>query len=161
MKQTIELLIEQRLIENYQRFYRLAFSYVRNEQDALDAVQEGAYKAILNSGKLKNSTYLDTWLYRIMVNEAISILRKRGREVEDEEASLAALAIQDRYEETDLFRALDALDTEDRTIVTLRYFEDLKLGQIAEIMECPLSTVKSRLYRAMDKLKQALADKEM
>lgn len=161
MKQATELLIERHLIQNYQRFYRLAFSYLKNEADALDAVQEGAYKAILNSGKLRNPAYLDTWLYRIMINESISILHRRGRENIDEEAALAALAVQDRYEDVDLLRALDKLELEDRTIVTLRYFEDLKLSQIAEITAHPLSTVKSRLYRAIDKLKRILTEQEM
>ena len=160
MRHNPQLLIEQRLVQNYQRYYRLAFSYVRNEQDALDAVQEGAYKAILNSGKLRKAECLDTWLYRIMVNEALTILRKRDKE-DSEETALATLTVQDRYEDTDLLRALDQLEPLDRTIVTLRYFEELKLNQIAEITQQPLSTVKSRLYRAMEKLRKNMAEEEM
>ena len=160
MKPNIQRLVEQRLIDQYQRYYRLAFSYVRNEADALDAVQEGACKAISSCGKLRETRYLDTWLYRIMVNEAVSVLRRRSRQGgEDEtEAALALVSVQDQYEETDLFQALDTLEVLDRTIVTLRYFEDLKLSEIAEVVQQPLSTVKSRLYRAMDKLRTILAE---
>ena len=61
--------VEQLLLENYDRYYRLAFSYVHNSYDAGDIVQNGAYKAIRNSGSLKNQEYAATWLYRIMLNE--------------------------------------------------------------------------------------------
>lgn len=160
MKHKSQLLIEQRLVENYQRYYRLAFSYLRNEADALDAVQEGACKAICNARGLKRLEYLDTWLYRIMVNESIAVLRRQSRRQECSETALETLSVQDTYENTDLFHALDALELNERTIVTLRYFEDLKLSEIADIVQLPLSTVKSKLYRAMNKLKKALAEEE-
>lgn len=65
-------LVEEMLITNYAKYYKLAYSYVRNENDAQDIVQEGAYKAILNCGSLKENAYLDTWIYRIMINEALT-----------------------------------------------------------------------------------------
>ena len=58
---------EQILTENYERYYRLAYSYMRNEDDALDVVQESAYRAIRDCRKVRNKDYLSTWIYRIVV----------------------------------------------------------------------------------------------
>ena len=59
--------IEQLLLENYNKYYRLAYSYVHHEADAADIVQNGAYKAIKNSDALKQEEYAQTWIYRIML----------------------------------------------------------------------------------------------
>ena len=76
-KNAMDDLIQKNLTDNYQKYYRLAYSYVHNEADAMDIVQEGAYKAILKSGLLENPDYVGTWIYRIMVNEALSFIRKQ------------------------------------------------------------------------------------
>jgi len=65
---------------------------------------------------------------------------------------------EDRYEDIDLHQAIQQLKEEEQTIIYLRYYEDKQLDEIAEITQEKLSTVKSRLYRAMNKLKIALAD---
>lgn len=77
---TKKQIVEEMLIENYAKYYKLAYSYVRNESDAQDIVQEGAYKAILNCNSLKNDSYADTWIYRIMINEAITHFRGKKKE---------------------------------------------------------------------------------
>lgn len=149
-------LIEQNLIDNYSRYYRLAYSYVKNESDAMDIVQEAAYKAIYKSKTLKNPKYAGTWICRIVINEAYNVLRKRQKEdcsLEDLEQSW-----EDHYEDLDLYHAIHQLKAEEQTIIYLRYYEDKQLEEIAEITQEKLSTVKSRLYRAMNKLKMALAD---
>ena len=60
-----EQIVEKLLIENYEQYYRLAYSYVHNEADALDIVQEGAYKAILKCDTLREVSFAGTWIYRI------------------------------------------------------------------------------------------------
>lgn len=149
-------LIEQNLIDNYSRYYRLAYSYVKNESDAMDIVQEAAYKAIYKSKTLKNPEYAGTWICRIVINEAYNVLRKKQKEdcsLENPEQSW-----EDHYEDLDLYHAIHQLKAEEQTIIYLRYYEDKQLEEIAEITQEKLSTVKSRLYRAMNKLKMALAD---
>lgn len=64
-----EKIVEELLLSNYDQYYRLAYSYVHNDADAGDIVQNGAYKAIKNSGELQKEEYASTWLYRIMLNE--------------------------------------------------------------------------------------------
>ena len=71
--------MERALTEGYEKYYRLAYSYVHNEADALDIVQEAAYKAILKSDSLKEPQYVETWVYRIVINEAHAASCATGR----------------------------------------------------------------------------------
>ena len=151
-----EKIIEDVLTENYGQFYRLAYGYVRNEEDALDIVQESAYKAIKEAEKLKNPAFAKTWIYRIVINEAYTFLKKRRTEENLDEIEEKNISAEDAYENLDLKQALERLDEKDRTIVVLRFFEDRRLDEIAEILDMNLNTVKSRLYRVMDRLKLAL-----
>lgn len=151
-----EQLIEQLLLENYNHYYRLAYSYVHNEADAADIVQEGAYKAILHSQSLKKKEFAGTWLYRIMLNEIFNFLRRRSESSLDELP--AEQGAEDTYENVDLKRALDAMPEKDKAVIELKYFEDKKLSEIAEILEENISTIKSRLYRSLKKLQLELSD---
>ena len=142
---------EQILTENYERYYRLAYSYMRNEDDALDVVQESAYRAIRDCGKVKNKDYLSTWIYRIVVNTALDMLRRKKKENITEE--LPEIPVEDQYQDLELRTVLNQLDDKSRTIILLRYFEDLKLEDIADIVGDNLNTVKARLYRSLKKLR--------
>ncbi len=154
MRQKIEEEAERMLIDNYDKYYRLAYSYVKNEQDALDIVQESAYRVIKDLDQLKERNYLSTWIYRIVINNAIDSLRKKKRET----VSLLEVELvhEDQYQEEDPLALLSILEDKDRALVILKYLEDWKLEEISEIMEMNISTVKSRLYRALKKLKVIL-----
>lgn len=145
---------ERILTDNYEKYYRLAYSYMRNEDDALDVVQESAYRAIRDCGKVKNKDYLSTWIYRIVVNTALDLLRKKKKETLTEE--LPEIPVEDQYQETELRTILNQLDHKSKTIIILRYFEDLKLEDIADILGDNLNTVKARLYRSLKKLRLKL-----
>ena len=148
-------------MENYDKYYRLALSYVHNEDDAGDIVQNGAYKAILKSGSLKNPDYASTWIYRIMLNEIFNFYRERQSvSLEEMEQERNLLSVEDTYENFDLRKALDGLEKEDKAVVELRYFEDMKLEEISEILNENVNTVKSRLYRSLKKLRVKLSGQE-
>lgn len=152
-----EALVHQCLVDHYEKYYRIAYSYTFNEQDAMDVVQESAYKAILKSDRLKQTAYADTWICRIVMNEAVRFLGKnRGRTVDMSE--LPEVGEETSGEDLDLKEALEKLDEKDRAIVVLRYFEEEKLETIGRIMELNTNTVKSRLYRAMEKLKKYMTN---
>ena len=142
---------EQILTENYERYYRLAYSYMRNEDDALDVVQESAYRAIRDCRKVRNKDYLSTWIYRIVVNTALDMLRRKKKENITEE--LPEIPVEDQYQDLELRTVLNQLDDKSRTIILLRYFEDLKLEDIADIVGDNLNTFKARLYRSLKKLR--------
>ena len=148
-----EALVHECLVKNYEKYYRMAYSYVFCEQDAMDIVQEGAYRAILKSDLLKQPEYVDTWICKIVINEALRFLKKNKLASVDME-SLPEQGKEDEVEDIDLQRALDKLDEQERAIVVLRYFEEEKIETIGQIMNLNVSTVKSKLYRAMDKLKK-------
>ena len=127
-----EKIIEDVLTENYGQFYRLAYGYVRNEEDALDIVQESAYKAIKEAEKLKNPAFAKTWIYRIVINTAISQLRKKRETVSLDEA--AEIAVNASYGNADLQKALSGLTDEQKTLIRLRFFEDKTQTEVAGIL---------------------------
>lgn len=143
-------------LRDYQNsFYRLAYSYVKNEDAALDVVQEAVASALANYDKLRHKEYMKTWFYRIIVNTALTHLRINSRYISDESIldftpyESAGIDTEDRL---DLMRAIDKLPERLQTIIFLRYFEDLKIGDIAEITNAPESTVKTRLKKATELL---------
>ena len=145
---------EKILIDQYERFYRLAYSYVHNEADALDVVQESACKAITQCKNLKDTEKLLPWLCRIVVNTSMDLLRSQVKEQPTEE--LPETATVDKYEEFDLKEALNRLEPKNCTIIILRYFEDMKIEDIALVVDENVNTVKARLYRSLKKLRVQL-----
>lgn len=154
MKQKIEEQAESLLLNNYEKYYRLAYSYVKNESDALDIVQESAYKALKDLNKLKDQSLLSTWIYRIVINTSIDFLRKRNNET----VSIYDLEIphEDQYQDDDPKEMIAFLNEEERTIVILKFFEDLKLEEIADALNMNVNTVKTKLYRALKKIRVTL-----
>ena len=140
-----------------EKYYRIAYSSEKNEHDALDIVGEAAYKGLRTLGTLREADYFDTWMTRIVINAAIDFTRSRSRVTLCEESALEVLAAEEEEltpeDSMDLYKALDALSEKDRICVTLRYFEEQTFVQIAEILQEPETTVKSRLYRALRKMR--------
>ena len=146
--------LEKNLMDQYEKYYRFAYGYVRNQEDALDIVQDSAYKVIKNQGKLRNRQQIDSWIYSIIRNTALDFLKKTKREYPTEDEVLYEMAgTQEMDESEDTFYDLiRGLNEEEYTVVTLRYLEDKKLEEIADILNENISTIKSRLYRSMKKL---------
>ncbi len=155
-KQQREERIEQTLLTNYDKYYRLAKSYTHNSDDALDIVQNGACRAIMAGKKLKNEQFVETWIYRIMLNEIFRFCKFNKNILILPQDMLPETGHEDTYENFDLQVALDRLDPKDKLVVILKYFEDMKLSEIAQVLNEKESTVKSRLYRSLEKLKLQL-----
>lgn len=156
----LQKLFTDHVIKNKENYYRLAYSYVKNADDALDIVQESIYKAISSIESLKNPKYIKTWFYRIVVNTSLDFLRKHKRVdvVEQEILERCISGDEDDYENIDLHRALDELSPNYRTIIVLRYFEDLKIEEVADVLNENVNTVKTRLYRALKMLRVKMED---
>lgn len=151
--------IEEIICERYNSYYRMAYSYVHNDDDASDIVQEGAYKAMKNCDSLKQTEHAATWIYRIMMNEVYRVLQSRKHLSTDDEDFIEP-PTYDQYADIDLQRALDALAHKDKAVVQLKYFEDMKLEEIAKILNENVSTVKSRLYRGLKKLQLVMESED-
>lgn len=148
-------LVENHIIEHQNDYYRLAFSYVKNKENALDIIQDSIFKALKSIDKLEETNYIRTWFYRIVINTSLDFIRKHGRmQTMDDDILHSLLPEQhDLEKDYDLYEALDHLKEPYKTIIVLRYFEDLKIDEIAEIQHENTNTIKTRLYAALKKLR--------
>lgn len=148
-----QLLVEH-ILDGQTDFYRLAVSYVKNRDVALDVVQEAIVKALSKVDTVRDPAYLKTWFYRILINEAMNHFRRSRNLVSLEEVMAdRAAEPKDPAERLDLYDAIDRLSFPEQTIIKLRYFEGMKLEEIAWATGTNLNTVKSRLYKAIRRLK--------
>jgi RNA polymerase sigma-70 factor (ECF subfamily) len=146
------------------RWEKRVFNYllrlVRGREDALDLSQDVFLKAYQNLGKLEDDQRFGPWLFRIAHNEAYSFFRSRHPE-DELPAETAVAPSRFRMYPAELSvvveGALSRLTADQRETVILKVYEGFKFEEIAEALECPVSTVKSRLYTALDTLKEALA----
>lgn len=137
------------------QLYRIAFSYLKSEADALEAIQETTYRAYKNLRKLKNPKYFKTWLIRILINYCIDELKQRKRHpslTEDFHGSETNID----PEALGLRQAVDKLDDRYRQIVMLKYFEGFTIREIADMLESPEGTIKTWLNRALTALRNDL-----
>ncbi len=163
MKQDLYEKLSSYIVRNQDRFYRLAFSYVRNQEDALDAVQNAVCKALEHYEDLKNEAAVKTWFYRIVLNESLAILNQKKREAAvDENESLERPYEEKGYEiHDDLYDRIGRLEETVQKIIKLRFFEELTLDEIARILGINLNTVKTKLYRGLKTLKIALEEEDV
>ncbi|MGR6835870.1 RNA polymerase sigma factor [Syntrophomonas erecta] len=147
------------ILSNKENYYRLAYSYVKNKDDALDIVHESICKAMTSLNQLKKAEEIKPWFYRIVVNTSIDFIRKhKPIELVNEETLEFYNPVEDTYQNLDLHKALDSLPPNYRSIIILRYFEDLKIEDMATILDENVNTVKTRLYSALKKLRLQLKD---
>lgn len=160
MRQKLYDKIVRHIIDNQEKFYRLAFSYVRNQEDALDVVQNAIYKALDNYESVKNENAVNTWFYRILVNESLLFLRQRKAEIVPEEEKVLEIPYYEKQfeKEEDLYEQINCLEDDLQNIIKLRFFEELSLKEISEVMDMNLNTVKAKLYRGLKLLKQNILE---
>lgn len=148
-------LVEKFIVENREAHYRLAYSYVRNKENALDIVQDAILKALSSIDRLEETAYLKTWFYRIIVNTSIDFIRKHQRIIvmDDDILGIHLPQLEDDIIDMDLQDAIDQLPPKYRSLIILRFFEDLKIDEIAVVMDENVNTIKTRLYAALKKLR--------
>ncbi|MBQ9979632.1 MAG: sigma-70 family RNA polymerase sigma factor [Oscillospiraceae bacterium] len=138
--------------------YRLSRSIVRNDADAQDAVAEAVTNAWEHLGDLREAEKFRPWLMRITANCSTQILRRRSRLAPLAEVSLLpavpAPAAEDEY---GLWAAVQRLPEDMRKVTVLFYYEQLSVAEISCIIGEKTGTVKTRLFRARQRLKEALS----
>ncbi|MFS0783077.1 sigma-70 family RNA polymerase sigma factor [Bacillus sp. 1P06AnD] len=142
-----------------EKLYRIAFVYMRNEEESLEVFQETMYKALKSLSKLKKEEYFSTWITRILINTAISQLRKKKYTVPLNQEVLERLnpiLPIDADEKMDLLKALDEIEEKYKTVLILRYYQDYTVNQISEVLGCPEGTVKTNIKRGLNILKNTL-----
>ncbi|MDE5939382.1 MAG: sigma-70 family RNA polymerase sigma factor [Lachnospiraceae bacterium] len=147
------------LIAEYQVYlYKTAFLYVKNEADSLDAVQECVTKGMLGIEKLKEPRYFKTWITKILIN-CIRQDKKKAQTISLDEYLETGIENYMIEEKVDLYDAIDSLKDQYKTVVILFYFQELKIREIAQIMDIPEGSVKAMLYRAKKQLRSRLTDR--
>lgn len=158
------------LVLKYQhRIVKLVSRYVRNPSDALDVTQEAFIKAYRALGNFRGESAFYTWLYRIAINTAknhLSALGRRPREAEITGVDGDAISLDELQSDLEtpekhllvdeikqtILKTMAALPEDLRTAITLREIEGLSYEEIAEAMDCPIGTVRSRIFRAREAL---------
>lgn len=142
------------IVNNQESFYKIAYSYVKNQDDALDIVHDSICKALSKLDSLKDEEVIKPWFYKILVNSSIDYIRKNNKYVTLSEEKLAnEYNSNDIYTDIDLERALEKLPEEYRIIIVLRYFEDMKINDIANVLSQNTNTIKTKLYAGLRRLK--------
>ena len=148
--------------------YNYLLRQVQKREDALDLSQETFLKAYRNLGSLQEIDRFPQWLFRIAHNEMVSLYRRNKRFSDGEvpeavEGSAVSLAGSSAYPvelSLSVQEALGLLTGEQRETVVLKVYQGFKFHEIAEILDCPVSTIKSRLYSAFEVLRGVMAPVE-
>jgi RNA polymerase sigma-70 factor (TIGR02954 family) len=139
---------------NKQQLYRIAYSYLKSENDALEAIQEVTFRAYKGIKKVKQANYFKTWLIRIMINYCIDEQRKRKRLIFTEKE--VASTNEDNETNIAMQDAIYKLKANYQKVIFLKYYEDLTVQQIASVLEKPEGTIKTWLHKALKQLKVIL-----
>jgi len=168
-KQAFDLLV----LKYQHKLVKLVSRYVHDHAEALDVAQEAFIKAYRALPRFRGDSSFYTWLYRIGINTAKNHLVSQGRRPPDSDIdaqdaerydiesrlkdheSPEALAQRDQVQET-VMRAINELPEDLRMAITLREFEGLTYDEIAQAMDCPIGTVRSRIFRAREAIDRRL-----
>lgn len=163
------------LIKGYKKMaYNIALRVLRNKEDAEDISQEALIKVFKNIGSFNMKSSFKVWLYRIVMNTCLDFKRKKNiitysidKPLDNDENEIMQeipdntynpdIVIQNELESQMLYDSIDSLDDDFRTVIVLRDMQGLSYKDIASVLSCNEGTVKSRLNRARNKLKEIIS----
>ena len=162
------------LVKRYEeRIYYTAYRILHQRQDAEDCLQETFLRAWDHMRDLKDPHSFRSWLYRVVTNLALDVLRKRERQCQALESYRAEIirigpagdldtpreVLRKAREAERIERAIEDLAPKQKIVFVLRHFQGLSLHEVADILECPIGTVKATLHAALGKLQKNLLGK--
>jgi RNA polymerase sigma-70 factor, ECF subfamily len=145
------------LFQQYQDdIYRIAFTYMKNKDDALDVVQETAYRSFKKVDTLKKPKYFKTWLIKIAINCSIELVRKNKKVIsfKPEYETYIGSIDEDISLNLTLHDLLEKLSEDEKSVIILRFYQGYSLREIADLLHMPLGTTKTILYRALNRLRK-------
>jgi RNA polymerase sigma-70 factor (ECF subfamily) len=159
------------LVQKYQdRLYPTALRLTGGAEDAMDLLQDAFFQAFRKLKSFQGDSSFYTWVYRVMVNLALSGRRKRTPKlfrqasqvetvepVDTSETSDPSAQLVRQERETAIQNALNQLATDQRVVVVMKEFDGLRYDEIAAALKIPIGTVRSRLHRAREELKEMLS----
>lgn len=146
-----------KLFQQYEEdIYRTAYVYVKNKDDALDIVQEVAYQSFKKIDTLQKPEYFKTWLTKITINCAINVIKKNQKviQLKPEFEVMITSEEEDLSLSLSLQELMNTLQEEEKSVILLKFYHDHTLKEISELLQIPLGTAKSTLYRALNKLRK-------
>ncbi|HEX5488070.1 MAG TPA: sigma-70 family RNA polymerase sigma factor [Rhodanobacteraceae bacterium] len=153
------------ILARYERqLFGAAFRILHNREDAFDVTQTAFMRAYEHLDRYDPDQSFHTWLYRIAVNAALDVIRARhprdplSDEIVDQHGGPDTEAMRGQRDAV-LQAALMELKVEQRTVVVLKHLQGFSYEEIAQVLECPVKTVKSRLFTARQSLRSILASK--
>ena len=146
------------MVHHKDQLYRIAYAHLKNEQDSLEAIQEVTFRAFKAIKKLKEPQYFSTWLIRIMVNYCSDELKKKKKVILQGEQFEVPTTDQHPLH-LEVAEAVNNLDEPYHTVIYLKYLEDLKIKDIAVVMDTPEGTVKTWLSKGLQMLRSYFDEK--
>lgn len=159
-----EIAFESLIVKYESKIYNLCFYLLKNKEDALDASQEVCIKIYRAINKFKGDSKFSTWIYRITYNTCLDYIKKRKDELSFDEIISTENGIESKTEgiiesrelKLELKRCILKLNNDFKSVIILRDIEGLSYQEIAEVLSIEVGTVKSRLNRAREALKNEL-----
>jgi len=156
------------LMEKHQLYlYKAAYAYLGSREEALDALQETSYRAYKNRKSLRDNSNVKAWLLKILINYCRDRAKKRKRIIYFEDInknvqSKFEKSYNDNIDDSLIIQdALSSMENPYKEVLILKYFDDLKIKNIAEIMKKPESTIKTWLYKGLSKIKKIISEEEL
>lgn len=147
-----------------EKLYYTALLYVKNENDAIEIVQETTYKAYKSIKNLKEPRYFSTWLTKILINTALDYIKRTRKIVPmkdvEQYKDMTYPECEPFENRIELMDSLNRLSDHYKTVIILRYYKDFTIKQISEVMDIPEGTIKTYIHRAIRQLKKELSMKE-
>lgn len=145
------------LEKNKKEFYKLAICYVKTEANTLDMMGEATYQALVSLPRVREQQYLKTWFYRILINTCKSFLKKSRNLVYGDDILDQMSSRPEVHEEwLDLHDAVHDLPSKYREVIQLKYFNQLSIEEISNVLHRNPNTIKSLLHRGIAKLQQSM-----
>lgn len=151
-----ELAFNQLVSLHKRKLYGIAYSYLRNEADALEVLQDSVCKAWMKRAALKDRDAFLPWITRILINGCIDELKRKKRVLPHSHDAFEGTHEMVSIYKMDLEMALAHLKPKHRHVLTLKYYHDMTLSDIAKVLERPEGTVKTWLYQALKQVRKQI-----
>ncbi len=156
----------QLIMAEKQDYYKLAYVYMKNSEDAMDAMEDMILILYENIGRLKNESSFYSWSKTILVNCCKNSLKKKSKVIfletlQEQQNQHQDSFAEEKDEQIRLEKHLGELNWKQQEVIRLRYFMDMDYQSIAELLKIPLGTVKSRISIGLGKLKVVLGGEEL
>ncbi len=147
-------LFENYINENIDAAYRFAYTYAKNKEDAEDILNESVVKALRSINSLRDPEKIKPWFYRIIANTALTHIKSRQKIVYLEYEDMENLdSVTDDYSNLNFNELIEKLDPKYKSIIVLRFFENMTIQEVASVLDLNENTVKTRLYKALKMLR--------